>query len=124
MSEKERDYLLFLEDILNAIEKIEIYTKELSFEDFCANSMAADAVIRNFEVIGEATNNVLEKIKKKYPNVEWKEATGFRNVLIHDYFGIDLESVWDTIKNNIPSFKRHIAEVLKAEESEESNNNA
>ena len=120
MSEKERDYLLFLEDILNAIEKIEIYTKELSFEDFCANSMASDAVVRNFEIIGEATNNVPEKIKKKYSNVEWKEATGFRNVLIHDYFGIDLESVWDTIKNNIPPFKRHIAEVLKAEEDEKS----
>ncbi|MBU4344196.1 MAG: DUF86 domain-containing protein [Proteobacteria bacterium] len=50
--------------------------------------------------------------------VEWKEATGFRDVLIHDYFGIDLESVWDTIKNNIPPFKQHILEVLKAEEEE------
>ena len=102
MSEKERDYLLFLEDILNAIEKIEIYITELSFEKFCANSMVVDAVIRNFEVIGEAAKNVPEKIKKKYPDVEWKEATGFRNVLIHDYFGIDLEAVWDTIRNNIP----------------------
>ena len=102
MSEKERDYLLFLEDILNAIEKIETYITELSFEKFCANSMAVDAVIRNFEVIGEAAKNVPEKIKKKYPDVEWKEATGFRNVLIHDYFGIDLEAVWDTIRNNIP----------------------
>ena len=116
MPEKKRDYIHFLEDILSAIEKIEIYTRELSFKEFCENSMAVDAVIRNFEIIGEATKNVPKSIKEKYSDVEWKEAMGFRNVLTHDYFGIDLESVWDTLKNNIPVFKRHIGEALKSEQ--------
>jgi len=62
--------------------------------------MVADAVIRNFEVIGEAIKNIPKEIQEKYTSVEWKEAAGFRDVLIHDYFGIDLEAVWDTIKIN------------------------
>ena len=119
MPKKKRDYILFLEDILSAIEKIEMYTRELSFEKFCENNMAVDAVIRNFEIIGEATKNVPKRIKEKYSDVEWREAIGFRNVLTHDYFGIDLESVWDTLKNNIPVLKRHIGEVLKSEQQSE-----
>jgi len=86
MPEKKRDYILFLEDILSAIGKIEMYTKELNYEEFSENSMIVDAVIRNFEVIGEATKNVPKTVKDKYPDVEWKEAIGFRNVLTHDYF--------------------------------------
>ena len=103
-------------------EKIELYTKELSFTEFCNNDMVIDAVIRNFEVIGEATKNVPKRIKESYSDVEWKEAIGFRNVLVHGYFGIDLEAVWDTIKKNIPSFRRHIVEVLKSEQRVEGQN--
>jgi len=116
MSKKERDYILFLEDILNAIEKIERYTKNLTFKKLCENDMAIDAIVRNLEIIGEASKNVPEKIKRKYPFVEWKEAIGFRNVLIHDYFGIDLEAVWDTIKNNLPSLKKNIMKALQSEQ--------
>ena len=118
MSKKGRDYIFFLNDILNAIKKIEMYTKDLSFEDFCHNDMAVDAVIRNFEVIGEATKNIPNKVCEKYSDVEWKEAIGFRNVLVHDYFGIDIEAAWDTIKNNITPFKKHILGVLRSEEGE------
>ena len=71
--------------------------------------------LRNFEVIGEAIKNISKEIQEKYTSVEWKEAAGFRDVLIHDYFGIDLEAVWDTIKINIPPFKKHMTEVLKHE---------
>jgi len=115
MSKEKRDYILFLEDILDALEKIENYTKNLSFAEFADNGMAVDAVIRNFEVIGEATKNVPEEIKEKYPEVEWKEVAGFRNVLIHDYFGTGLEAIWDTIKKNLLPFKKHILKVLKSE---------
>ncbi len=115
MSEKGRDYILFIEDILAAVEKIERYTKNLSFEEFSGNDMAIDAVIRNFEVIGEAVRNIPEVIKEKHPDVEWKEAVGFRNILTHDYFGIDIEAVWDTLNNNIPHFRENILVVLKSE---------
>ena len=115
MSKVGRDCILFIEDILDAIRKIEMYVAKLSFEEFSNNSMAIDAIIRNFEVIGEASKNIPKRIKEKYPNVEWKEATGFRNVLIHNYFGIDVESVWDTLNNNIPILKKHVEEVLASE---------
>lgn len=124
MSKKRRDYILFIEDILTCIEKIERYTSKLSFEDFCGNEMVVDAVIRNFEIIGEAVKRIPEEIKKKYPDVAWKEAAGFRDVLIHGYFGIDLEAVWDTLKNNIPSLKKQITRVFEHEKvSEEGTKN-
>jgi uncharacterized protein with HEPN domain len=115
MSKAGRDYLLFIEDILEAIRKIESYAGDLTFDEFSKNSMALDAIIRNFEVIGEASKNVPKRIRDKYPDVEWKEATGFRNVLIHNYFGIDVEAVWDTLHNNIPLLKKHVEEVFKTE---------
>ena len=79
--------------------------------------MAVDAVIRNFETIGEAVKKIPKETKKKYAGVEWKEAAGFSVVLIHDYFGIDIEAVWDTVRNNIPPFKKQIEKVLESEKA-------
>ena len=115
MSKNKRDYILFLEDILNSIEKLEKYTKNLDYDAFSENEMVVDAVVRNLEVMGEAVANIPPDIQTKYPEVEWKEAKGFRNILIHDYFGIDLESVWDTINNDIPLLKKHVVKVLEEE---------
>jgi len=110
-----RDYVLFIEDVVNCLEKIERYTKGLSFEEFRRNDMLIDAVVRNFEIIGEAVKKIPQGIKEKYSFVEWKEAAGFRDVLIHEYFGIDLEAVWDTLRKNIPAFKENILKVSEAE---------
>ena len=115
MSKDERDYILFLEDILNSIEKIQKYTKDLDFKAFSKNEMVIDAIVRNFEIIGEAVTSIPSEVQEKHLEVEWREAKGFRNILIHNYFGIDLESIWDTINKDIPSLKKHIAKVLKEE---------
>ena len=115
MPKGERQYIHFIEDIVNAVKKVERYTKSLDYEDFIDDEMAVDAVIRNFEVIGEAVNNIPDEVRKKYPDVEWSEAVGFRNVMIHNYFGLDLEAVWDTITKNIPDLKKHIKKVLDSE---------
>jgi len=115
MSKRRREYILYIQDILISIEKIERYTKGLNIRQLKDDEMVLDAVVRNFEIIGEAVKNVPKNIRKKYPSVEWKEAAGFRDVLIHDYFGIDVEAVKDTIKNNLKPFKKHIIEVLKSE---------
>jgi uncharacterized protein with HEPN domain len=113
MSDKKRDFTLFVEDIISAVEKIERYTKKQSFKDFSENEMAVDAAIRNFEVIGEAAAKIPKEVKDTYPFVEWKEMTGFRNILIHDYFGVDVESLWDTIRKNIPQLKKNIKKLKK-----------
>jgi uncharacterized protein with HEPN domain len=117
MSEQ-RDYSLFIDDILSAIEKIEEYTQNQTFEAFLNNSMATDAVIRNFEIIGEAAGHIPKEIQIKYPFAEWKKMIGFRNVLIHGYFRIEIKTVWDTIKNNIPTLKQHITEIKSAMEND------
>ncbi len=119
MSGNRRDYILFLEDILTAVSKIEKYTEGLSFEEFCNYEMAVDAVLRNLEVIGEAVKSIPEEVRNRHQEVEWREAVGFRNILAHNYFGIDLESVWDTLKKNVPIFKEHVTKVLKYEKSED-----
>ena len=110
----ERHFSFLIDDIIAAIEKIERYSGDTNFEDFSGNEMAVDAVIRNFEVIGEAARKMPDEIKMKYPYVEWKEMTGFRNVLIHGYFDIEIESVWDTLSENIPELKKHIL-LMKTE---------
>jgi uncharacterized protein with HEPN domain len=76
-----------------------------------------DAVIRNFEIIGEAANKIPSEVRKKYKQVEWLQIIGFRNVLIHDYFEIDIEAVWDTLEKNIPVLKRHIHQAYESEKS-------
>jgi uncharacterized protein with HEPN domain len=116
MSFKQRDYLLFLEDIVAAIIRIEEYTENLEQASFLRSNLIQDAVIRNFEVIGEAVKHVPQRVRQQYPRVEWNEAAGFRDVLIHDYFGIDVDSIWDTVCNNLPLFKKHVMEVLQHEQ--------
>lgn len=118
MSKDRRDFILFLEDIVMAITNIEKYTQGLSFEELKKNQMAVDAVVRNFEIIGEAVKSLPRKLKGQYPDIEWNEAAGFRDVLIHDYFGIDLEIVWDTLRMNLPNFKDKILKVLANENSQ------
>ena len=92
MSKAERDFLLFLEDMVESIERIEKYTKGMTLKRFLKTPMAVDAVIRNFEIIGEAVKKLPGTFKTKYSDVEWSEAAGFRDVLIHNYFGIDKEA--------------------------------
>jgi|SRR3989344_759489 len=106
-------YKVYLDDILISIEKIEKYTKGVSYKEFSQNSLISDGVIRNLEVIGEAVKKLSVDLKKKYPDVEWKKIAGLRDILIHEYFGIDLNIVWDIIINKIPKLKNSIKEVMK-----------
>lgn len=107
-----RECKAYLKDILESIRKIEKYTEELSFDDFTENELIQDGVVRNLEIIGEAVKNIPEKIKNKKSEVEWKKIAGLRDILTHVYFGIDVDIVWDVVKNKMPELKEKIIEIL------------
>lgn len=89
---------IFLDHILNSIQKIEKYVTSLSVHDFIENELVQDGVIRNFEIIGEATKNLSPEFRQINSQIPWKKIAGMRDILIHDYLGVDLYSVWDTIE--------------------------
>lgn len=110
---KKRSYRMFVEDILEAMDKIERYIKGLSYETFAENEMIVDAVIRNLEIIGEASRNIPEAVREKYPDIPWKRMIGLRNIAIHEYFGVDLGIIWEIIIRNLPETKPMVTEMLK-----------
>ena len=107
-----RSYRLFVEDILESVDKIERYVKGMSYDNFVENEMIIDAVIRNLEVIGEASKNIPENIREQYTTIPWRRIIGLRNIMIHGYFGIDLSIIWEIITKNLPETKPSIVEML------------
>ncbi|MGB9914671.1 MAG: DUF86 domain-containing protein [Candidatus Bathyarchaeales archaeon] len=93
-----RNPKIYIQDILEAITKIDQYLKELTFEEFTKDNKTIDATIRNFAVIGEAAKNIPVAIKKKHNEIPWKRMAGMRDKLIHEYFGVDPKILWDTAK--------------------------
>ncbi|MDK2789710.1 MAG: hypothetical protein PWP15_217 [Methanothermococcus sp.] len=108
-----RDIRAFLLDILDSMNAIDDYVKNTTFDEFLNNRMMRQAVIRELEIIGEATKNIPEKIRKKYPEIPWKGMAGVRDKVIHGYFGVDYDIIWKLIKVRIPQTKPLIEDVLK-----------
>ncbi len=103
-----------LNHILDAISDIQSYIKDLSFGEFESNSMVFNAYLNQLTTIGEAANHLSDELKNNVNKVEWREIIDLRNVLIHEYFGIDLKIVWDIIKIDLPILKKYIKESLKS----------
>ena len=101
----------YLDDILDGVEKIKRYTREMTYEEFVDDSKTVDAVLRNFEVIGEAAKNVPDEIRQEYDDVPWSEMTGMRDKLIHGYPTVELQIVWTTIQEEVPSLGAQIESV-------------
>jgi uncharacterized protein with HEPN domain len=104
---------LLLEDIHESAEKILEYTRNMSFEDFSEDNKTVDAVIRNFEIIGEASNLLPDDLKDNYPEIDWHRIRGFRNRIVHDYFGVDLQIVWEIILDHIPGILSEIVKIIR-----------
>ena len=103
-----KDDLPYLNHILDAISLLEKYSEGVTYEDLLADHLLQDGFTRQLEIIGEATKNLSDGIKEKYPDIEWREVAGMRDRLIHCYFGVNLNEVWDTVKEDIPGLKKKI----------------
>ena len=115
MKKKNRTYKMYLEDLLLAMNRIAEYIDSFSFDDFRNDTKTVDAVVRNFEIIGEASKNIPIEVKEKYQEVPWTEMYLLRNKVSHEYFGIDYEIIWDIATNYLPENKVQIENILKIE---------
>lgn len=106
-----RDLKFYLQDIKHSCEKILKFTQGITQEKFIQNELIYDAVLRNLLVIGEASKKLPEDIRNKYPNIEWKKICGFRDIIAHEYFGINNEILWDIIHSKIPHLLNSIERV-------------
>ena len=103
---------LYLRHINEAIESIEEYLHGVSFERFVSNRMILDAVVRELEIIGEASNNLSDEFREEHVDIFWRQIKDMRNFLIHEYFGVNEKIVWDTCKNDLPILRKFISTIL------------
>lgn len=106
-----KDAKIFVEHILECIERIEQYTAQVTKDEFLGSVQLQDAVIRRIEIIGEAVKNIPGKIKDRYQDIAWKEIAGMRDILIHQYFGVDLELTWKAAKEDIGQLKTRMLKI-------------
>ncbi|MBR1424366.1 DUF86 domain-containing protein [bacterium] len=109
---KNKEPLFFLEDIANSLDKIFKYTDNINFQEFMSSDIVRDAVERNFEIIGEAVKNLSNDFRNQYPHIPFKQVAGMRDKLIHDYFGVDYEIIWQTIIAKLPEFSKEIKKLI------------
>lgn len=107
-----KDNTLYLGHIRDAIDKIERYISDVAFEDFASNDMMVDAVVRELAIIGEATNNLSDDYRRSHPDIPFRDIIDMRNILIHDYAGVNTKVVWDTCKKNLPELKQFVTDIL------------
>jgi len=113
-----RDYKLFVKDILDSIMKIEKFVGEMRYEEFVEDDKTSSAVVRELEIIGEATKNIPKEIRVKYKEIPWSDIAKMRDKIIHSYFGVDYGIVWKAIKGRLPILKQQIEKVLKEVEKD------
>ena len=109
---------VYLRHILNSIERIEDYTEGMEKDDFVSSNLVQDGTIRQIEIIGEATKNLSKNIREKHSKISWSDIAGMRDRLIHHYFGVNINAVWDTVKIDLPILKDEILVILDVLETE------
>jgi uncharacterized protein with HEPN domain len=115
MKAKERKYGFYLEDMLVSIERILEYIGDIEFIQFKQTYIVVDAVVRNFEIIGEAAKHVPKSITEKYPEIPWNRMISLRNIVTHEYFGVDYEMIWAIVKNDLPKNQYDLKRLIEEE---------
>lgn len=115
-----KDDLIYLEHILQSIIRIEEYMSGIDFEKFSNNFLLQDGIIRQLEIIGEASKHLSEQTISLKPEIPWRDIIGMRNKLTHDYFGVDIDTVWETLVEDIPYIKPFVLELIKILEKNKS----
>jgi uncharacterized protein with HEPN domain len=108
-----KEFLDYVEDIIEAMEDAISFVKEMEYDDFAKDRKTVYAVVRALEIIGEAVKKVPLRVRNRYPRIPWKEIAGMRDKLIHEYFGVDLKRVWKTVKEDVPNLKPLFEEILR-----------
>ncbi|WP_337873522.1 DUF86 domain-containing protein [Ignavibacterium sp.] len=107
-----RDWKILFEDIIESINKIEEYSRNVTFEEFSKSSMVIDAIVRNIEIIGEASKNIPEEIQAKFSDIPWQKIKGIRNRIVHEYFSVDITIIWFIVQNELTSLKTALQKHL------------
>jgi len=107
-----KDNTVYIRHIYDAIKRLEEYLKGIDYESFLNNNLLQAGVIRELEIIGEASKKLGNDFKKQYPEIPWKNIAGMRDKLIHDYFGVDLDAVWETVERDIPELRNNLKQII------------
>ena len=107
-----REHRLFLDDMLKACDKVMRFTQGASIEQFRADEKTFDAVMRDLEIIGEAAKHIPDEMRRQHPEIHWRQISGFRDIVAHEYFGLDMEVVWDVVTRQVPTLHNQLKRLL------------